>query len=96
MAIHCFANGKKNGAEEEIETSFFYPSDLVNTKTTIPLRVGEERWIYTSVRATQLTLIDCYLPERPTGPRNFAHLVLTVLTKGANLDLKIASAIIHN
>ena len=38
--------------EEEIvainETSFFYPSDLVNTKTTLPLRVGEERWIYTS------------------------------------------------
>ena len=27
---------------------FFDPSDLVNTKTTIPLRVGEERWIYTS------------------------------------------------
>ena len=33
---------------EEIEEAFFYPSDLVNTKTTIPLRVGEERWIYTS------------------------------------------------
>ena len=33
--------------EEEIEEAFFYPSDLVNTKTTIP-RVGEERWIYTS------------------------------------------------
>ena len=36
-------------SEEEIvainETAFFYPSDLVNTKTTIPLRVGEERWI---------------------------------------------------
>ena len=32
---------------EEIEEAFFYPSDLVNTKTTIPLRVGEERWIYT-------------------------------------------------
>ena len=35
--------------EEEIvainETAFFYPSDLVNAKTTIPLRVGEERWI---------------------------------------------------
>ena len=29
--------------EEEIEEAFFYPSDLVNTKTTIPLRVGEER-----------------------------------------------------
>ena len=34
--------------EEEIEEAFFYASDLVNTKTTIPLRVGEERWIYTS------------------------------------------------
>ena len=34
--------------EEEIEKAFFYPSDLVNTKTTIPLRVGEKRWIYTS------------------------------------------------
>ena len=35
-------------SEEEIKTAFFYPSDLINTKTTIPLRVGEERWIYTS------------------------------------------------
>ena len=35
-------------SEEEIEEQFFYPSDLVNTKTTIPLRVGEERCIYTS------------------------------------------------
>ena len=35
--------------EEEIEEAVFYPSDLVNTKTTIPHnRVGEERWIYTS------------------------------------------------
>jgi len=25
---------------------FIYPSDLVNTKTTIPLRVSEERWIW--------------------------------------------------
>ena len=37
-------------SEEEIvainEAPFFYPSDLVNTKTTIPLRVCEERWIY--------------------------------------------------
>ena len=30
--------------EEEIEEAFvFYPSDLVNTKTTTSLRVGEER-----------------------------------------------------
>ena len=35
--------------EEEIEEAFFYPSDLVNAKTTIPLRVGEEQWIYTSM-----------------------------------------------
>ena len=38
--------------EEEIvainEAAFCYPSDLVNTKLTIPLRVGEEWWIYTS------------------------------------------------
>ena len=34
-------------SEEEIKTAFFYSSDLVNTKTTIPLRVGEKRWIYT-------------------------------------------------
>ena len=27
--------------EEEIEEAFFYPFDLVNTKTTIPFRVGE-------------------------------------------------------
>ena len=37
-------------SEEEIvaimEAAFFYPSDLVNTTTTIPVRVGEERWIY--------------------------------------------------
>ena len=38
----CFAKV----SEEEIKTAFFYPSDLVHTKTTIPLRVGEERWIY--------------------------------------------------
>ena len=34
-------------SEKDIER-FFNPSDLVDTKTTIPLRVGEERWIYTS------------------------------------------------
>ena len=28
------------------EVAFFYPSDLVNTKTTNPLRVSEEWWIY--------------------------------------------------
>ena len=44
----CFT---KNSEEEIVainETAFFYPSDLINTKATIPLRVSEERWIYTS------------------------------------------------
>ena len=40
----CFAKV----SEEGIEEAFFYPSDLVNTKTTMSLRVGEERWTYTS------------------------------------------------
>ena len=35
-------------SEEETEEPYFYPSDFVNTKTTITLRVGEEQWIYTS------------------------------------------------
>ena len=34
-------------SEDEIEEVVFYTSDLVNTKTTIPLRVGEEWWIST-------------------------------------------------
>ena len=42
------ARGFAKVSEEEIEEAFFYPSDLVNTKTTIPLRVGEGQWIYTS------------------------------------------------
>ena len=46
LDIHCFANREKMArhfakvSEEEIvginEAAFFYPSDLVNTKTTIP------------------------------------------------------------
>ena len=43
--------------EEEIvainEAAFCYPSDLVNTKLTIPLRVDEERWIYTEMRSVE-------------------------------------------
>ena len=46
---HCFPKV----SEEEIvainEAAFLYPSDLVNTKTTIPLMVGEELWMYTSM-----------------------------------------------
>ena len=43
------ARGFAKVSEEETEKAFFfYPSDLVNNKTTIPLRVGEERWMYSS------------------------------------------------
>ena len=34
--------------EEEIEEAYFDPSDLVKSKSSIPLRVGEEWWIYNS------------------------------------------------
>ena len=53
-------------SEEEIEEAFFYPSDLVNTKTTIPLRVGEERWIYTLTLRVSVQYISTtiHLPFR--------------------------------
>ena len=50
-------------SEEEIKTAFFYPSDLVNTKTTISLRVSEERWIYTSALRVSV-YIHGYIPQR--------------------------------
>jgi len=51
-------------SEEEIKTAFFYPSDLVNTKTTIPLRVGEERWLYTSTLC-----VSAYIHHYPPSLR---------------------------
>ena len=47
--------------EEEIEEMSFYPSDLVNTKATTPLRVGKERWMYT-LRLRILVYIHHYSP----------------------------------
>ena len=45
-------------SEGEIEEVFFFsPSDLVNTKTTIPLRVGKERWIIIYLDASRLIYI---------------------------------------
>ena len=49
-------------SEEEIEEAFFYPSELVNAKTTIPLRVGEERWIYIPRRFGSWYYIQHYSP----------------------------------
>ena len=43
-----FANVSEEEIEAIHEAVFFYPYDLVNTKTTSPLRVGDERSIYTS------------------------------------------------
>ena len=45
-------------SEEEIEEALFYPSDLVNTNyTAMPLRVGEEQWIYTlTLRVSSTTI----------------------------------------
>ena len=49
-------------SEEEIvainKAAFFYPSDLVITKTTIPLRVGEERFAPRYISTTILKLIN--------------------------------------
>jgi len=50
-------------SEEEIEEVFFFPpSDLVNTKTTIPLRAGQERWIYTSTLRVSYISTTLHLP----------------------------------
>ena len=49
-------------SEEGNEEAFFYPSDLVNTKTTIPLRVGEEQWIYTLTLCVSVYIHHYSLP----------------------------------
>ena len=42
----------------------FYPADLVNTKTTIPLRVGEQHKIYTSTLRVCMQLFRKRLSEK--------------------------------
>ena len=49
-------------SEEEIEEAFFYPSDLVNTKTNIPLMIGEELSIYTSTPRVSVYIHHYSLP----------------------------------
>ena len=51
-------------SEKDIEEAFFHPSDLVNTKTTVALRVGEERWIYTSTLRVSVYIHHCSPPLR--------------------------------
>ena len=67
------ARGFAKVSEEEIEEAFFYPSDLVNTKTTIPFRVGEERWIYTS------TLRVGIYPPLFTSPSGDSCILLIII-----------------
>ena len=64
-------------SEEEIKTAFFYPSDLVNTKTTIPLRVSEQRWIYTST----LRLSVGIYPPLFTSPSGDSCIISGASTK---------------
>ena len=69
-------------SEEEIEEAYFFRSDLVNTKTTIPLRVGEERWIYTS------TLPYIYPPlfTSPSGD----SCILVFITRNTRISFRKA------
>ena len=52
--------------KKKLKQHFFYPCDLVNTKTTIPLRVGEERWIYTSTLRVSVYIHHYSPPLRGT------------------------------
>ena len=65
-------------SEEEIvainEAAFFYPSDLVNSKTAIPPRVSEERWIYTS-----MLCISVLYPPLLTSPSGDSCILLILL-----------------
>jgi len=56
-------------SEKAIEEAFFYPSDLVNTKTTI--RIGEESWIYTSTLR-----VSVYIPPLFTSPSGDSCMLL--------------------
>ena len=64
--------------EEEIvainEAAFFYPFDLVNTKTTIPLRVGEEQYIYIYLDVLRLGIY----PPLSTSPSGDSCILLII------------------
>ena len=67
------------------EEGVFYPSDLVNTKTTIPLRVDEERWIYIPRRLASRYI---YTPlfTSPSEDRCILFLFLTMAMAMAPLN----------
>ena len=69
-------------SEEEIKTAFFYASDLVNTKTTIPLRVAEERYIYTSTLCVSL-----YIHHYSPPLRGIVVYLIVILRGSAGYEL---------
>ena len=70
-------------SEEEIvainKAALFCPSDLVNTKTTLPLRVGEERWMYTSTLRVSVYIHHCSPPLRGIVVYYLCLYILTIL-----------------
>ena len=55
-------------SEEEIEEALFYPSDLVNTKTTIPLR-----YISTTIHLPLASVDRCILDSNFECPSRWLN-----------------------
>ena len=51
-------------SEEEIEEAFSHPSDLVNSKTTFPLRVGDVPCMYLDASRHGIISTTLHLPFR--------------------------------
>ena len=56
----------------------FYPTHLVNTKTTIPLSVGSWRWIYTSTLRITVNFLHHLPPLRGTVLYYYYYLLLPI------------------
>ena len=75
--------------EEEIEEAFFYPSDVVSTKTTIPLRVGEERWIYTSTLRVSVYIHHYSPPLRGIVVYYWVDFEILIVSALSNLTIAV-------
>ena len=71
-------------SEEEIEEAFFYPTDLVNTKTTIPLRFGEERYI--EERYIPRRFASRYISTSPSGDSCILSTHELTILKNININ----------
>ena len=81
-------------SEEEIKEALFYPSDLVNTKTTMPLRVGEEQRIYTSMLCVSVYIHHYSPPFR--GIKLYIIQAFTSTNNPPYLFIVIRAAVIFN